>query len=386
MSPATGVESGVWADVVGQPEVVATLQRAVTTPGSMTHAWLFTGPPGSGRSTAARAFAAALQCPDNGCGACRECRTVIDGSHADLTVLATQGLSIQVRDARELAVAAQHSPSVGPWQVILIEDADRLTERAADALLKALEEPVARTVWLLCAPSLEDVIITIRSRSRHVRLRTPSIEAVADLLERRDGVPKEQGLLAAAAAQSHVGLAKRLAKDDAARGRRSDTLNLAGSIRSLGDAIRAAEALDTLAKQESAAAAGERDAAERERLLEQLGADAAARTQPPHVRSQLAALEKEQKTRATRITRDVIDRSLVDLMSIYRDALVTQTGSPVPLINQDHRVQVETLAQHAPESLLGAMDAIGTARERIDANVPPLLALEAMMISLRVQA
>lgn len=377
--------AGVWADVVGQPEVVATLDRAVREPAAMTHAWLFTGPPGSGRSTAARAFAAALQCPQHGCGTCRECRTVLDGSHADLTVLTTQGLSIQVKDARELARVAQHSPSVGPWQVILVEDADRLTERAADALLKALEEPVPRTVWLLCAPSLEDVIITIRSRSRHVRLRTPSVEAVAELLERRDGVPRSQGLLAAHAAQSHVGLAKRLAKDEAARGRRADTLRLAGSIHSLGDAMRAAEQLDGLAKQESSASASERDAAERERLLEQLGADPAARTQPPHVRSQLAALEKEQKTRATRIGRDVIDRSLVDLMSIYRDALVQQTGSPVELINQDHREQVDRLTSRPAESLLGAMDAIGTARERIAANVPPLLALEAMMIALRTE-
>lgn len=377
--------AGVWADVVGQPEVVATLDRAVREPAAMTHAWLFTGPPGSGRSTAARAFAAALQCPQHGCGTCRECRTVLDGSHADLTVLTTQGLSIQVKDARELARVAQHSPSVGPWQVILVEDADRLTERAADALLKALEEPVPRTVWLLCAPSLEDVIITIRSRSRHVRLRTPSVDAVADLLQRRDGVPRSQGLLAAHAAQSHVGLAKRLAKDEAARGRRADTLRLAGSIHSLGDAMRAAEQLDGLAKQESSASASERDAAERERLLQQLGADPAARTQPPHVRSQLAALEKEQKTRATRIGRDVIDRSLVDLMSIYRDALVQQTGSPVELINQDHREQVDRLTSRPAESLLGAMDAIGTARERIAANVPPLLALEAMMIALRTE-
>lgn len=377
------IASGVWADVVGQPDVVATLDRAVREPASMTHAWLFTGPPGSGRSTAARAFAAALQCPQHGCGSCRECRTVLDGSHADLTVLTTQGLSIQVKDARELARVAQHSPSVGPWQVILVEDADRLTERAADALLKALEEPVPRTVWLLCAPSLEDVIITIRSRSRHVRLRTPSVEAVAELLERRDGVPRSQGLLAAHAAQSHVGLAKRLAKDEGARDRRADTLRLAGSIHQLGEAMRAAEQLDGLAKQESSASAAERDAAERERLLEQLGADPAARTQPPHVRSQLASLEKEQKTRATRIGRDVIDRSLVDLMSIYRDALVEQAGRPVELINQDHREQVARLATRPPESLLGAMDAIGTARERIAANVPPLLALEAMMIALR---
>lgn len=376
--------TGVWTDVIGQPDVVATLSAVVRDPNAMTHAWLFTGPPGSGRSTAARAFAAALECPRGGCGECRECRTVLDGSHADLTVLSTQGLSIQVREARELASAAQHAPSVGPWQVIVIEDADRLTERAADALLKALEEPAPRTVWLLCAPSLEDVIITIRSRSRHVRLRTPSVEAVAELLSRRDGVAPPEALSAARAAQSHVGLARRLATDDAARSRRNDTLALAGTIASLGDAMRAAEALDALAKAESSASAGERDAAERERLMSQLGADPAARTQPPHIRSQLASLEKEQKKRATRIGRDVTDRSLVDLISIFRDALVVQAGRPVALINQDRAGQVDLLAaQWEAERLLGAMDAIGEARERIAANVAPLLALEAMMIALR---
>ena len=173
----------VWADVIGQESAVETLQRAVTDPGAMTHAWLFTGPPGSGRSVAARAFAAALQCPDGGCGQCRECRTAVDGTHADVDGRRDRGPVDQGRRRR-----ASWSPwrrtgrRSAAWRVIIIEDADRLTERAADALLKALEEPVARTVWMLCAPSLEDVIITIRSRSRHVRLRTPPAEAVAELL------------------------------------------------------------------------------------------------------------------------------------------------------------------------------------------------------------
>ncbi|WP_281177323.1 DNA polymerase III subunit delta' [Luteipulveratus mongoliensis] len=379
------VRPGVWDDVIGQEHAVEMLQGAVTDPAQMTHAWLLTGPPGSGRSTAARAFAAALLCPDGGCGTCHECRTALDGTHADVTVLATQGLSIQVKDARELAQLAQHRPSVGAWRVILVEDADRLTERAADALLKALEEPVARTVWLLCAPSVEDVIITIRSRSRHVRLRTPPVAAVADLLTRRDGIEPAMASYAARAAQSHVGLARRLARDEGARTRRRDTVLLAGRIRSLGDAMEAAADLASIATQEQSSSSAERDGAEKARLLEQLGADPEARTQPPHIRSQVAALEKEQKTRATRFGRDVIDRSLIDLLSIYRDALITRSGSDVELVNADLAEQVGSLAQMlSAEQLLGAMDAIGTARERIEANVPPLLALEAMAISLRL--
>jgi DNA polymerase-3 subunit delta' len=375
----------VWRDVIGQDSAVATLQRAVTDPGSMTHAWLLTGPPGSGRSVAARAFAAALECPLNGCGECRECRTAVDGTHADVDVVATEGLSIKVEQARELAAMSALRPSVGPWRVIIVEDADRLTERAADALLKAIEEPVPRTVWILCAPSLEDVVITIRSRSRHVRLRTPPAEAVAELLHRRDGVEMPMAMYAARAAQSHVGLARRLARDEGARIRRRDVISLAGRIHGVGDAIGAAADLASIADEESTAAAAERDAAEKQRLMELLGADPSARTQPPHIRSQLSGLEKEQKARATRHSRDVLDRSLVDLLSVYRDALILHSGAALGLVNQDSLPIVQGVARSmTSEQLLQAMDAIGTARERIGLNVAPLLALEAMAISLRV--
>ena len=375
----------VWDDVVGQEPAVAVLQRAVTDPNAMTHAWLLTGPPGSGRSVAAKAFAAALQCPDGGCGTCHECRTALEGTHADVDVIATEGLSLKVDLVRDLVQLAARRPSVGRWRVIVLEDADRLGERAADALLKALEEPVERTVWILCAPSLEDVIITIRSRCRHVRLRTPPVEAVAALLVRRDGIDPAMATFAARAAQSHVGLARRLARDEGARIRRRDVIALAVKIRGVGDAIGAAADLEGIAKEEAGASTTERDVAEKVRLMETLGADPSARTQPPHVRSQVAALERDQKTRATRFGRDVIDRSLIDLLSIYRDALVVHTGASIGLVNQDMIDQVHHLAGVlSPERLLSCMDAIGTARERIDANVQPLLALEAMAISLQL--
>jgi len=375
----------VWDDVIGQESAVATLHRAVTEPGAMTHAWLLTGPPGSGRSVAAKAFAAALQCPDGGCGTCHECHTALEGTHADVDVVATEGLTLTVGLARDLVQLAARRPSVGRWRVIIIEDADRLHERAADALLKALEEPVAGTVWILCAPSLEDVIITIRSRSRHVRLRTPPVEAVAALLVRRDGIDPSMATFAARAAQCHVGLARRLARNEGARIRRHEVISLAGKIRSVGDAVGAAADLDSIAKEEAAAASIERDAAEKARLMETLGADPAARVQPLHVRAQVSTLEREQKIRATRFTRDVIDRSLMDLLSIYRDALVVRAGASIGLVNQDMTEQVRQLARvQSPEQLLGCMDAIGTARERIDANVHSLLALEAMAISLQL--
>ena len=385
MSRATAPATGIWRDVIGQEPALAVLTRAVADPDALTHAWLFTGPPGSGRSVAAKAFAAALQCPDGGCGECRECRTAYDGTHADVDVVSTEGLSIKVGFARDLVLLASRRPSVGRWRVIIVEDADRLTEHSGNALLKAIEEPTARTIWVLCAPALEDVLITLRSRSRHVRLRTPPAQAVADLLVRRDGVDPAMALYAARAAQSHVGLARRLALDEGARIRRREALRMATRIRGVGDAVDAAMDLVKIAEEEKESSLGERNDQERRKLLETLGADPTARTQPPHVRSQLSALEREQKARATRLGRDVIDRSLTDLLSVYRDALLRHSGGRVHLVNEDNAAIVDELARtFGPEQLLRCMDAIGTARERIGANVAPQLALEAMAIDLRL--
>jgi DNA polymerase III subunit delta' len=387
-----GPMGGVWDDVVGQDRVLEVLRSAVRSvspadPGrasGMTHAWLFTGPPGSGRSVAARAFAAALQCAEAGCGHCHECRTALGGTHTDVTVVATELLSIKTDQARELVQLAARRPTIGRWRVIIIEDADRLTETAADVLLKAIEEPPPATVWMLCAPSLEDVIVTIRSRCRHLALRTPSVGAVADLLVRRDGIDPPMAAFAARAAQSHIGLARRLARDEGARIRRRDVVTLPLRIRGVGDAVLMAGELVDTAAEEAKAATAERDAAEREQLLHSLGADASARTQPPHVRAQLSALERDQKTRATRLQRDVLDRALVDVLSVYRDVLVLQAGDPVDLVNEEMRTDLGKLARDlGPEEVVGRMLAVGEARERIAANVAPLLAVEAMAVQLR---
>jgi DNA polymerase III subunit delta' len=375
----------VWGDVVGQPDAVGVLRRAVES-GPMTHAWLLTGPPGSGRSTAARAFAAALQCERAGDGVCHECHTVLAGSHPDVALVATEHVFLRVEDVRPLVTLAQQRPSLGRWRVIVVEDADRLNDTSGNLLLKALEEPPPRTVWVLCAPSPDDVLVTIRSRCRHVGLRVPPAGDVADLLVRRHGVDPAVAAFAARAAGSHVGVARRLALDEGARIRRRDVLKLPGALTTVGTAVLAAAELVAVAAEEAKDATAQRDAAERSALLHSLGAEGAS-TLPPAVRAQVRQLEENQKRRATRAQRDVLDRSLVDLLSLYRDVLVVQLGADVELVNAELAADVERLAgSSSPDATIRRMDAIGTARERIAANVAPLLAVEALMVDLRPAA
>ncbi|WP_402462591.1 DNA polymerase III subunit delta' [Isoptericola aurantiacus] len=383
----------VWDDVVGQPDAVALLQRAAAHPEAMTHAWLLTGPPGSGRSVAARAFAAALQCtgdpdggaPGTGCGRCPACTTTLAGTHPDLTVVATEKVVIAIDEVRDLITAAARTPSVGRYRVIVVEDADRMAERTTNVLLKAIEEPPSHTVWVLCAPSVQDVLPTIRSRCRGVVLRVPPARDVADLLVRRDAVDADVALQAARAAQSHVGLARRLARDPEARARRAEVLDVARRIRGVPDAVLAAAELVDVAKAEAAAATVERDAAEKAELLRALGVGEGD-TLPPKLRSQLRQLEDDQKRRATRRQRDVLDRAMVDLLSLYRDVLVVQLGADVELVNHEQSGAVEALARDStPQQTVRRMDAVGLARERLEGNVAPLLALEAMTVALRPQ-
>ena len=376
----------VWDEVVGQEAAVKTFREAVADPRAMTHAWLVTGPPGSGRSTAARAFAAALQCPAQGCGHCQECTTALAGTHPDVTLVATELLSIGIEETRSLVSLAQRSPSAGRWRVIVVEDADRMAERTSNVLLKAIEEPPSRTVWLLCAPSPQDVVVTIRSRSRAVGLRVPPPDAVAELLVTRDGVPREVAGVVARAAQSHIGVARRLARDADARERRDRVLAIPGSIRGVGDAVLAAGELVEVAQAEARAATADRDAAERAELLRSLGAEGDTRL-PPALRTQVTQLERDQKRRATRAQRDVLDRAMVDLLSLFRDVLVDQIGADLEPMNVEHRGQVaELAAASTPEQTLRRMDAIGVARTRLAGNVAPLLAVEAMALALRPPA
>jgi DNA polymerase III subunit delta' len=388
----TPAASGVFDSLIGQDPVVEQLRAAVDAavavengePGvGMSHAWLFTGPPGSGRSVAARAFAAALQCPDGGCGTCHECHTALSGAHADVEIVQPTGLSYSVAETRALVARAALAPTRGRWQITIVEDADRFTEQALNALLKALEEPPPRGVWLLCAPSVEDLLPTIRSRCRLVTLRIPPYDAVAQRLT-SEGVEPAIAEFAARAAQGHVGRARRLARDEDAARHRRDVLELPTQIERISDCLTAAARLVDAAKAEAAAVSAALDDEEKTALREAMGdTGGRAATKPRGVAGAISDLEKRQRSRATRTQRDVLDRALVDLAAFYRDVLMLQLGATVDLLNTDLEATLSALAaRSSPEATLRRIEAVLAAREAIDTNVAPLLAVEAMAVSL----
>ena len=384
----------VFDELAGQVAVREQLERAAVASradgsnSAMSQAWLFTGPPGSGRSNAARALAAALECtgPVPGCGECSGCRTVLAGNHPDVEIVATQGVTITVDQTRSLVGGSYVAPGVGRWRVIIVEDADRMAERTTNVLLKAIEEPPPTTIWILCTPSPEDVMQTIRSRCRNVNLVVPAAEDVAELLVRRDGVAPEVAIVAARAAQSHIGRARALALDPEAGEQRRATLRSALSVRGAGDAIIGAQRIVNVAVTVAGSKSGsskEEDIAELKRAL---GIEDAARV-PPAVRAQIREVEEEHKRRATRAKRDELDRAMVDILSLFRDVLTVQLGADVELDNADFAHEIEAFAgSSTPDQSVQRMDAIAQARKRLSGNVDPLLAVEAMMMTFRPQA
>jgi DNA polymerase-3 subunit delta' len=394
----------VWDQLIGQQPAVTTLRNAAQAAadivagrpaptGAMTHSWLFTGPPGSGRSIAAQAFAAALQCerPDQlGCGECSACHTVSTRTHPDVHSVVPEGLSIGVTEMRAVVARSARRPQLGRWQVVVIEDADRLTEQASNALLKSVEEPPARTVFLLCAPSLhpDDVSLTIRSRCRLVPLRLPPAEAVASVLA-ADGMAADTAAWAAAAGQGHIGRSRRLARDADARDRRAAVLAIPASLVSLQACLEAADHLVGAAEAEAAALTVELDASETESLQVALGAGGTGKGVAASVRGAAGALkelEKRQRSRATRAQRDALDRALVDLAAFYRDVLLQQSGAGLAPAHPDFADDVATVASRiTPAGALRRLDAVLDCREALlEFNVKPRIAVEAMTATLRI--
>lgn len=366
------------------------------TTGSMTHAWLITGPPGSGRSIAAVCFAAALQCTAEateggpGCGSCRACTTTMAGTHADVRRVIPEGLSIGVDEMRAIVQTASRRPGTGRWQIVVVEDADRLTEGAANALLKVVEEPPPSTVFLLCAPSVdpEDIAVTLRSRCRHVALTTPRVDAIAQVLVENDGLSEADARWAASVSGGHVGRARRLATDEQARSRRERALGLARDAATPTRAYAAVEELVAAAEAEAVALTAGRNETETEELKTALGAGGTGKGAAGALRGAAGALkdlEKRQKSRQTRASRDALDRALIDLATYFRDALLVSSGASTAAAanHPDMADRAAAMAAHVPaDQLLRCIEAVLACREALATNVKPKFAVDAMVATM----
>ena len=376
----------VFDDLVGQEDAVTILQGATEAARNgdatqeMTHAWIFTGPPGSGRSSAAIAFAQSLICPQGGCATCNECRSAKSHAHPDVEIMRTEGLSIKIEEIRELLTRTSWAPSMGGWRIVVMEDADRLTESAANALLKAIEEPGARTVWLLCAPTLHDILPTIRSRCRHIQLHTPTTTAVSAFLQRRDQIEPAMADFAARVSQGHIGRARYIATNIDVRNHRSTILNLPLHLSTIADAYKAAQTLVDMATAQAKAQAEARDEKEIASLQEAYGKGATGRGMATGGAKAVKELEKEQKSRTTRMVRDSIDGALLDIATFFRDVMMVQAGATDTLINTDMREEIIAYAHKTtPHSTVRKVNAIMKARTHLSHNAAPLLTCEALM-------
>jgi DNA polymerase-3 subunit delta' len=386
----------VFDSLIGQEHAVEEMKHAVTdaakiTVGergdAMTHAWLITGPPGSGRSTLALAFAASLVCPNGGCGECIECRNVAAGVHPDVEHIIPEGINYKVEATRNLIERASLLPTRSPWHVIVVEDVDRFRIDAASTLLKSLEEPPPATVWLLCAPTVDDVFPTIRSRCRHVALTSPTFTAITQQLTNRFGIDAAMAAWATRAAQGHIGRARALATDESVRLRRKQILDIPTNLRVVSSCFDQANKIVASANADADAIVTPLDQDDDHDIRTAFGEGAEGKglkSVERQMKSALKDLDERAKSRRRRVLSDQYDRVLLDLTGFYRDVLVVQSGSDVELINEELRESIERVASIDNESAtLRRIAAIAEARDQIISNVNPLNAFESLLVSLR---
>ena len=379
----------VWDSLVGQKPVIDMLSRiAQGDPSQITQSWLICGPPGSGRSNMARAFAAALESPDHGMSAepTRVTQQVLAGTHPDVTVLTTNKVTIGIDQVREIITTSEQMPATAPWRIIIIEDVDRMLERTTNVLLKEIEEPAEHCIWLLCAPSAQDVLPTIRSRTRIVNLAVPSTQAVAGFLTSTTNVEPKVAQRAARLAEGHIGIAKLYATDERVMSDRDELVVGVLNLARASDAVLLAGSLIDNAKAQAEADAS-RITAGQEAEFRRINGLAPSDRIPPKLRGAFNQIAKKDdvKRLVTRRTRDVLDRALNSIASIYRDVAVLQNNAEdsVGLINLENRSSITELSVRLNRSgAVTRLDEVAHARKRLAGNGNPLLVFESLFCAL----
>lgn len=379
----------VWDSLVGQKPVIDMLSRiAQGDPSQITQSWLICGPPGSGRSNMARAFAAALESPDHGMSAepTRVTQQVLAGTHPDVTVLTTNKVTIGIDQVREIITTSEQMPATAPWRIIIIEDVDRMLERTTNVLLKEIEEPAEHCIWLLCAPSAQDVLPTIRSRTRIVNLAVPSTQAVAGFLTSTTNVEPKVAQRAARLAEGHIGIAKLYATDERVMSDRDELVVGVLNLARASDAVLLAGSLIDNAKAQAEADAS-RITAGQEAEFRRINGLAPNDRIPPKLRGAFNQIAKKDdvKRLVTRRTRDVLDRALNSIASIYRDVAVLQNNAEdsVGLINLENRSSITELSVRLNRAgAVTRLDEVAHARKRLAGNGNPLLVFESLFCAL----
>ena len=379
----------VWDSLVGQKPVIDMLSRiAQGDPSQITQSWLICGPPGSGRSNMARAFAAALESPDHGMSAepTRVTQQVLAGTHPDVTVLTTNKVTIGIDQVREIITTSEQMPATAPWRIIIIEDVDRMLERTTNVLLKEIEEPAEHCIWLLCAPSAQDVLPTIRSRTRIVNLAVPSTQAVAGFLTSTTNVEPKVAQRAARLAEGHIGIAKLYATDERVVSDRDELVVGVLNLARASDAVLLAGNLIDNAKAQAEADAN-RITAGQEAEFRRINGLAPSDRIPPKLRGAFNQIAKKDdvKRLVTRRTRDVLDRALNSIASIYRDVAVLQNNAEdsVGLINLENRSSITELSVRLNRAgAVTRLDEVAHARKRLAGNGNPLLVFESLFCAL----
>lgn len=379
----------VWDSLVGQQPVIDMLSRiAQGDPRQITQSWLICGPPGSGRSNMARAFAAALESPDHGMNdePTRVTQQVLAGTHPDVTLLTTNKVTIGIDQVREIITTSEQMPATAPWRIIIIEDVDRMLERTTNVLLKEIEEPAEHCIWLLCAPSAQDVLPTIRSRTRIVNLAVPSASAVAEFLTSTTNVEPKIAQRAARLAEGHIGIAKLYATDKQVMTDRDELVVGVLNLARASDAVLLAGNLIDNAKAQAEVDAS-RTAADQEAEFRRINGLEPGERIPPKLRGAFNQIAKKDdlKRLTTRRTRDVLDRALNSIASIYRDVAVLQNNAEdsVGLINLENRSAITELSVRLNRAgAVARLDEVAHTRKRLAGNGNPLLVFESLFCAL----